>query len=178
MNRPAWPLGAALSLIVLAALAALAGCSRAAAPSRSKAAEAAAPAPAPAEEAAPAGTKDASDLEGETDDLRSDEAQPGEKKEGPSLSEAPASEAKPWGQEGEEPEDRLRLEEEKFTQAIEPSALSCSGALPRRDAICTLAERICDLAPSQVPGREHEDCTKARASCEKAKRAYAGRCEN
>lgn len=76
---------------------------------------------------------------------------------------------------------RLDAEEAEFEDALSPTVLSCGGALPRREAICTLAARICDLAHEEptASGRKHaaeDDCKKASASCDKAKKIYAQSC--
>jgi len=112
------------------------------------------------------------------DDPGKDDRSASEKKaaEEPSLSEAPAAEpAGPW-QDAEAPVDDLAEKEAGFTRAMDPSALSCSGALPLKDAICTLADRICALAAGHTEDAAERDCKRARSSCDKAKQSYAGRC--
>jgi hypothetical protein len=64
--------------------------------------------------------------------------------------------------------------------AIQPEQLSCSGAAPHRDAICSLAERICNInGPStdgQLGSESARDCEKAKKTCSEAKKRYAQRC--
>ncbi len=111
-----------------------------------------------------------SDFESE-DGLADDQEK---KAEEPSLSQPPPAEV--TGPAGENWQ-RLTEEEEEFAEAMDPSALSCSGALPLRDTICQLADRICALPPSSASvDAAQRDCERARASCEKAKNSYAGRC--
>lgn len=59
--------------------------------------------------------------------------------------------------------------------AFRPEHLSCSGAEPHRDAICSIAERICNL--SSTPSLEAaQDCEKAKKSCSDAKKRYEQKC--
>jgi hypothetical protein len=103
----------------------------------------------------------------------------GEKKEKaaeePSLHQPPAEEALgPQALEEEEVLD-LEREERQFQEAIDPEALSCAGALPRRDAICSLAAKICELStPTSLSAQK--DCEKAQSACTNAKATYRSRC--
>jgi hypothetical protein len=94
--------------------------------------------------------------------------------EEPSLSRPPAA-GGPLPSDDEQLE-QLGREERQFQQALDPEALSCGGALPRRDAICSLAEKICELSPPDYSLSAQEDCDKARSACTDAKAAYRKRC--
>jgi hypothetical protein len=123
--------------------------------------------PAQGERTQPGELSDFQSVDGLVDDQE-------KKAEEPSLSQPPPAEVT-----GPADEDwqRLAEEEDDFAEAMDPSALSCSGALPLRDTICQLAERICVLPPSGASiDAAKRDCERARASCEKAKKSYAGRC--
>lgn len=160
-----------LTLVTVAACSAPRARSEAEAPAAAPAQDAAAvSAPQEAERGAPG--ESAADVESLPDDeeLADDE----KKAEAPGLADPPA--ASPSGPASEQWE-RLVEEEEDFAAAMDPSALSCSGALPLRDAICQLAERICALTgPNASTEAAERDCKRARASCDKAKQSYAGRC--
>ena len=97
----------------------------------------------------------------------------------PVLSQAPSEEAlgpKPLESPEQDEVDRLESEERQFQQAIDPEALSCAGALPRRDAICSLAKKICDLTSPTHSLAAQKDCEKAQSACTNAKATYKGRC--
>lgn len=66
----------------------------------------------------------------------------------------------------------------ELEELLRPTELGCSGAEPHVEAICRIAERICELAPGQPSSTEDpEECPKARAQCVDAKQRYAARCE-
>jgi hypothetical protein len=97
----------------------------------------------------------------------------------PLLSQPPAEEAlgpKPFEPSEQDDVERLDREERQFQQAIDPEALSCAGALPRRDAICSLAKKICELTPPTDSLSAQKDCEKAQSACTNAKASYKGRC--
>ena len=97
----------------------------------------------------------------------------------PVLSQAPSEEAlgpKPLESPEQDEVDRLESEERQFQQAVDPEALSCAGALPRRDAICSLAKKICDLTSPTHSLAAQKDCEKAQSACTNAKATYKGRC--
>lgn len=64
-----------------------------------------------------------------------------------------------------------------FDTALDAAELSCTGAKGYVDAICRIAERICDVStrppPSSAPPR---DCDDARSECERSQERYAERC--
>lgn len=165
------------ALFSLALSSALVACSRsprvrseAEMPAQSPAKDTAKPQAAPAAQGERTQPGELSDFESE-DGLADDHEK---KAEEPSLSQPPPAEV--TGPAGENWQ-RLAEEEEEFAEAMDPSALSCSGALPLRDTICQLADRICALPPSGASvDTAQRDCERARASCERAKKSYAGRC--
>jgi hypothetical protein len=73
--------------------------------------------------------------------------------------------------------DQLSLEARYFDESLSPTALSCAGAKPHRDAICAIAERLCELSttgPSTTgPGAR---CVEAKQSCESARSRFKARC--
>jgi hypothetical protein len=70
--------------------------------------------------------------------------------------------------------EELRLQILTLNDALRPEALSCAGAKPHQEAICSLAERICEMeSPSTIKGA---DCTKAQESCQKARKQYQAKC--
>jgi|GEM_PF-1596657 len=176
-RRKLLALQAALGLFALAAAVA---CGRSAAPK--VAAEQPAPADsAPAAPAAAGSVKESDASAAPGDDAMSDHAdeeklpkkKADEQGEEPSLSQPPR--AGPLPSDDDELE-QLGREERQFQQALDPEALSCAGALPRRDAICSLAEKICELTPPTHSLSAQEDCDKARSACTDAKAAYRKRC--
>lgn len=95
----------------------------------------------------------------------------------PALEESSASPAKQKSSPPETELNRLTAVRGLFEEALEPERLSCEGARPLRDAICEIAERLCDLSakpPSST--NSNEECTTARSSCEQAQRKYKERC--
>lgn len=61
-----------------------------------------------------------------------------------------------------------------FNQILNAEALSCDGAKPQRDAICSIAARICEMeGPGATKGA---DCSRAQESCQKAKTQYREKC--
>ncbi len=71
----------------------------------------------------------------------------------------------------------LQVEIDSFDDALEPRQLSCEGARPHRDAICAIAERLCEL-PAERPStiRPSASCEGARQSCDAAKTKFKSRC--
>lgn len=68
----------------------------------------------------------------------------------------------------------LQLQVLNFNESVKAETLSCDGAKPFKDAICSLAGRICEMeVPSTV---QSADCTQAQESCEKAKKHYQAKC--
>lgn len=68
----------------------------------------------------------------------------------------------------------LRLHVLKFDEHLKAEVLSCDGARPHRDAICSIAERICAMeSPSTT---KSADCSRAQESCEKARTQYQKKC--
>lgn len=165
---------AAISLVFSSALIA---CSRAPRVRSEAEMPARSPAQNPAEPQAAPPTQGERNQPGEHSDFESVDGPTGDqekKAEEPSLSQPPPAEATGPASENWQ---RLAEEEDEFAEAMDPSALSCSGALPLRDTICQLAERICALPPTGASiDAARRDCERARASCEKAKKSYAGRC--
>ena len=71
--------------------------------------------------------------------------------------------------------ESLQVEALGLDESFRPGELSCSGAVPHRDAICSIAERICNLdSPSALEGAK--DCEKAKKSCSDAKTRYDKKC--
>lgn len=64
-----------------------------------------------------------------------------------------------------------------FENALELSVPDCVSAEKFRQAVCTLAERICSLE-AQVPNTAEQRCTDGRQRCEQAGQKYRARCEN
>ena len=64
----------------------------------------------------------------------------------------------------------------RFEGSLGTIELSCSGAAPHRDAICSIAERICEMeeGPTTAPS---EECSRAQESCKKAKDKFAEKCK-
>ena len=58
-----------------------------------------------------------------------------------------------------------------FTEALSPEHLSCQGAVRYRDAICEIADRLCQDENEPTLSRE-KDCQKARESCESVQKEY------
>lgn len=87
------------------------------------------------------------------------------------------SEARPISSAGKGSElmGRLRQEEAGLARALQPAALSCQGADPRRDAICSIAERLCEDSQGLTSARER-DCERARRACERARSRYEDVC--
>lgn len=168
------------SLLVLLAF----GCSK------STAQESQQPAAAPKEDAAEARAP----LEEEEPDARAERRAPGtttgedaadfEASEG--ESEAPLDDSAPSEPEGAAPstgpEDpkalvlTLRESRSLLDDALGTTSLSCDGALPHRDAICSIARRICDLDADDFADGAHA-CKRAKESCQSAKRRYRQKCE-
>jgi len=71
----------------------------------------------------------------------------------------------------------LQVAIDSFDDALEPQKLSCEGARPHRDAICAIAERLCEL-PAERPSttRPSASCYDARHSCDAAKTKFKARC--
>ena len=65
-----------------------------------------------------------------------------------------------------------------FDNALAPEHLSCAGAQPHRDAICSIAERLCELPDGEreLTGAQEEDCEHARDACKTARARYRDRC--
>lgn len=63
-----------------------------------------------------------------------------------------------------------------FDAQLDPQRLSCDGARPIKDAICSIAQRICDLSD---PGSLNKpaDCKRASDACKKAQSDYDDKCE-
>ncbi len=96
----------------------------------------------------------------------------------------PTSEAEPeptLETKGEQPAEptlqNLRTSEELLAGALAPAQLSCSGALPHRDAICGIATRICELEQSAPSSAARRDCEAAEQACKKARETYDARCK-
>jgi hypothetical protein len=77
--------------------------------------------------------------------------------------------------------DELRLPEElrlrvlEFEKRFGAEVQSCDGAEPLKDAICSIAERICAMeSPSTTKSAE---CARAQESCEKARKQYQKKCD-
>ncbi len=62
-----------------------------------------------------------------------------------------------------------------YSEALAPEHLSCQGAIPFRDAICSIAERVCSAAASPSIQGER-DCQRARRACDAARQKYAEQC--
>lgn len=60
-----------------------------------------------------------------------------------------------------------------FDEALTPEHLSCKAAIPLRDAICAIAQRLCSSSPSLS---RDKDCTVAQKSCTAAKQQYLQKC--
>lgn len=153
---------ASLALVVVAS-----ACARAPQEAPASAAKES-PAPAPAEPAA-ASTFD----QKEADDAapRSEQAPVA-----PSIAaeEGPGSEKRKAAADSD---TRLFEENRAFDGAMQPTALSCDGARPHRDAICSIAERLCEL-PAEEPSttQPNRRCSDARYSCSRAKDKFKARC--
>lgn len=96
-----------------------------------------------------------------------------EKKEGL----APYDEEAPGKAASRRDVDQLATEQRAFDDDIAPSALSCSGARPHRDAICSIAERLCELPPERPSTtRPSARCEEARQTCTQARSRFKERC--
>jgi len=174
---PSRPFSVVCLVLAVASLIAFAGCSRGA--PKSARAEREAPEAAPSSAAAEPASDVSAAAPAETSEEDSDRFGPAEserdreqKKAKPSLSEPPAEQAPA----ATSPFEQLEASEDDLAQALDPSALSCTGALPLRDTICKLAERVCALPPGPSLEAAERDCQRARASCTKARDSYATRC--
>lgn len=80
--------------------------------------------------------------------------------------------------EGESAESFVQLERAStdFEGALQPEALSCSGAREHLDAICHLAERICTSSEREPSSGARLDCSEARQRCTSAKARFARSC--
>jgi len=66
----------------------------------------------------------------------------------------------------------------ELEELLRPIQLGCSSAQPHVEAICRIAERICDLVDRQPSATDDpEECSKARAQCADAQRRYSERCD-
>lgn len=144
------------------------GTSEAASPALldSSASEAGASAPADDREAPPSGQKKAASP------LAPRQAESAPRSDGP-----PQPAAAPSAEESVERNwDELAQSRRAFDQQLEPSQLSCAGARPHRDAICSIAERICEIASSGPSTTGGARCADAQKSCTDAKSRYKARC--
>lgn len=63
----------------------------------------------------------------------------------------------------------------ELDELLRPKALSCDGAKPIVDAICSISERICNTEdPSSL--NQPADCKKSKNACDKAKKNYDDKC--
>lgn len=68
----------------------------------------------------------------------------------------------------------LHAELQALDESLHPERLSCEGAKPHQDAICSIATRICEMEqPSTTTSR---DCKQAKKSCKRAKQRYEEEC--
>lgn len=70
---------------------------------------------------------------------------------------------------------RLAAEQDAFDAALEPTELSCSGARPHRDAICALAERLCQQRRDAVLDAA-DQCKAAQEQCDSVRARYREAC--
>lgn len=62
-----------------------------------------------------------------------------------------------------------------FRSQMGAEELSCAGARPLRESICSLAERICKSSdPSSIDSKKQ--CTEAQKTCSEADRSYRNKC--
>ncbi len=92
-------------------------------------------------------------------------------------SEAPAPPgAEPAASENKEMSEMEQLSArlDALERSLDPKQLSCEGARPHQEAICAIAERICELeGPSTT---KSSDCKSAEESCERAKKRFSQKC--
>lgn len=106
------------------------------------------------------------------------DAAPAGAKKAKSAGDAEAEEQPATDANAEDDAETTLTEHERLLHgALAPSALSCSGAEPHVKSICAIAERICQSSKRYPSTMAARDCQSAAASCEKAKRDYAARCE-
>ena len=67
----------------------------------------------------------------------------------------------------------LEMSVAAFDNSLDAEDLSCDGALPHREAICSIAKRLCDLKDALSGKRP---CTAATESCEQAKKRFKEKC--
>jgi hypothetical protein len=95
------------------------------------------------------------------------------KKASPRKKSAPSAGAKGTGSVGS-----LTQAVNAFDNALGAERLSCAGARPHRDAICTIAERLCGPTEGEPTATDKElaDCEQARTACVIAQARYRDRC--
>ena len=187
MNDLSPPSRAVLCLFVPTALG-LAGCGA------SRAYESSAPTAAPVDEASASEEEDsagsASGADGERvgatteaqsapseDEAAEGELDPAAESDAARLEPEPAP-ASP--EPGTENERKLRLasdlhaELQALEESLHPKRLSCEGAKPHQDAICSIAARICEM--DQPSTTKSGDCEQAEKSCKRAKQRYEDKC--
>lgn len=88
---------------------------------------------------------------------------------------APADDLLERKEAGPSPELRLAAEQDAFDAALDPTELSCAGARPHRDAICSLAARLCKQEGDAVLDADKQ-CEGAKQQCDSVRERYREAC--
>ena len=72
--------------------------------------------------------------------------------------------------------DKLMMHQGALERLLAPEHMSCEGALPRKDAICEIATRICELEEASPSSGSQRHCEQARKACKDAKKSFDARC--
>jgi hypothetical protein len=103
-------------------------------------------------------------------------AKPAAKRRAPAKGEAPSSEGADWAV-GPTPTERARTLRQRLDDAVKVSTPDCPSARERKQAICDLAQQICQMVDHDPDVASVESyCDDARQRCSDAEKRTAQRC--